>query len=57
MLAIKTMWKKEIIDLVDIILRIIRHAKINKRNEKNTADNVNALAGVPNKNERLGRRA
>ena len=31
------------IDLVDTILKIIRHTEINKRNKKNTADNINAL--------------
>lgn len=42
--AIETTWKEETTDLADTILRIIRHAEINKGNEKDTADNVNALA-------------
>ena len=42
--AIETTWKEETTDLADTILRIIRHAEINKENEKDTADNVNALA-------------
>lgn len=31
-------------DLVDIILRIICHAEINKKNVKNTANNINTFA-------------
>ena len=42
-LVIETTCKEETTDLADTILRIIRHSEINKRNEKNTADNVNAL--------------
>ena len=42
--AIETTWKEETTDLVDTILKIIRHAEINKRNKKNTANNVNTLA-------------
>ena len=42
--AIETTWKEETTELADTILRIIRHAEINKGNEKDTADNVNALA-------------
>lgn len=30
--------------MADIILKIICYTEINKKNEKNTADNVNALA-------------
>lgn len=42
--AIETMSKEETIDLVDIILRIIYYAKINKRNEKDITNNVNTFA-------------
>ena len=42
--AIETTWKEETTDLADTILRIIRHAEINKGNEKDTANNVNAFA-------------
>ena len=38
------MWKEETTDLADTILRIIRHAEINKGNEKDTANNINVLA-------------
>lgn len=41
--TIKTVWIEDMRDLVDTILKVIRHAKINKRNNKNTAKNVNAL--------------
>lgn len=37
------MWNKEITNMVNTILRIICHAEINKKNEKDTADNVNVL--------------
>lgn len=41
--VIETTWKEETTDLGDTILRVIRHAEINKENEKDTAKNVNAL--------------
>ena len=42
--AIETAWKEETTDLADTILRVIRHAEINKGNDKDSAENVNALA-------------
>ena len=41
--AIKTNWKDETTDLADTILRVIRHAEINKSNNKDNAD-VKVLA-------------
>lgn len=37
-LTIKTMWKNKTTDLADIIFRVIRYAKINKRNNKDSTD-------------------
>ena len=46
--AIETRWTEEITNLSDIILRIIRHAEIKKRNEENSTENVKVLAtGAP----------
>lgn len=42
--AIETMWEKESTNLANTILRIIWYVEINKRNEKDTANNVNAFA-------------
>lgn len=44
--AIETTWKDETTDLQDTILRIIRHAEINKGNDQNIASSIptNALA-------------
>lgn len=39
---IKTVWKDETINLGDTILQVIRHAEINKKNKKNSADVFNA---------------
>ena len=36
--AIETNWKDETTDLADTILRVIRHAEINKGNDKNNTD-------------------
>lgn len=52
--AIETSWTEETTDLGDTILRVIRHAEINKGNEKDTANNVNALA-VGTQRERAAR--
>ncbi len=41
--VIETNWKEETTDLVDTILRVIRHAEINKGNDKDNAD-VKVLA-------------
>lgn len=41
--AIQTLWIKEIIDLSDIIFRIIHHAAINKANNENTIENTKIL--------------
>lgn len=43
-LAIETTWKEKTTDLVDIILKIIRHTEINKKNKKDMADKRNAFA-------------
>lgn len=42
-LAIEAIWMEETINLVDIILRIIHHTKINKKNNKNSAKSVKPL--------------
>lgn len=42
--AIETTWKEKTIDLTNTILKIIRYAEINKRNKKDTANNINTLA-------------
>lgn len=42
-LAIKTTWTDETIDLSNTILRIICHAKINKRNEKDSMENLSKV--------------
>ncbi len=42
--AIETGWTEETTNLSDIILRIIRHAEIKKRNEENSTENVKVLA-------------
>ena len=43
--AIETTWKEETTDLQDTILRIIRHAEINKGNDQDTTENTtNAMA-------------
>lgn len=41
--AIQTMWKEETMDVVNTITQIICYAEISQGNERNTADNVNAL--------------
>lgn len=41
--AIETNWKDKTTDLADTILRVIRHAEINKGNNKDNAD-VKVLA-------------
>lgn len=41
--AIKTTWTKETTDLSDTILRIIRHAKINQKNEEDMAENASKI--------------
>lgn len=41
--AIETMWTEETTDLSDTILRIIRHAEINKGNEEDTAENASKV--------------
>lgn len=41
--VIKTMWIEEIINLFDTILRIIRHAKINKENEEDMTGNASKV--------------
>lgn len=42
-LAIKTIWKEETINLIDTIFRVICYTKINKNINKNLVKNVNVL--------------
>ena len=44
--AIETEWKKETTNFSDTILRVIRHAEINKGNAKDVAGNTKTLATV-----------
>lgn len=41
--AIETTWTEETTDLSDTILRIIRHAEINKENEEDMAENASKV--------------
>ncbi len=42
--AIETVWKDKTTDLSDMILRVTRHAKINRGNEKDSIPNAKVLA-------------
>ena len=42
--AIKIEWKEETTNLSDIILRVIRHAKINKGNAQDLAESTKVLS-------------
>lgn len=43
-LAIETVWGEETTDFSGPTIQIFRHAEINKGNDKDTAENTNALA-------------
>lgn len=45
-IIIKTQWKKETTSLSNIVLKVIRYAKIYKRNKKNTANNISIVFAI-----------
>lgn len=49
---IETTWKEETTDLQDIILRVIRHAEINKGNNQDMAANISNPLAVNTQRER-----
>ena len=54
--AIETTWKEETTDLQDTILRIIRHAEINKGNNQDTTENTTNAMAVNAQRERAPQR-
>ena len=53
--AIETTWKEETTDLQDTILRIMRHAEINKGNDQDTTENTTNAMAVNAQRERAPR--